>query len=1049
MASRTFDTLADKVKSPPLPALEEIAGKFPQFEVVECLGRGGMGVVYKARQKSLDRWVAIKVLAPERKREERFAEHFEREAKTLAKMSHPNIVTVFDHGEADGWFYIVMELVDGVNLRDLLREGKMEPEQALAIVPPVCDALEYAHDKGVVHRDIKPENLLLDREGRVKIADFGIASLVGVTGEKSGTPPYMAPEQQQGTVDRRADIYALGVVLYEMLTGERPGKELEPPSRKVQIDVRLDEVVLRALERKPELRYQQASAFKTEVETIVADTADPGTRASDAATEPQGPLGPSRFQWNLWALLGAAVGTSLWMPVAAIFSEWSGLGIALSDAAALAILTTAFTLWLQRRRLSAFLGLMILLGAAFLANLAFMLGGHALGLELLTSWPGGKPASPLHHAWMLSLYPLMAAWFWMLERNARSRSTSDKHHPPTSSAPPGRDPDRCQAETISARSAAQPNVDCPLTMEDWLALMDRGDYAGSWETAAPSFQAGALRKEWVEQLEKARRPLGEIRSRKLASMENTVVGRRYVAKYASAFEGLPSAIETVQYDKQAGGEWLPTGYLVQPAEPVAPRFSRAAILGAAWIGLFFVNWMVSYTPPGWAVTQFFRGSALEVVAELFLFLPLMVLGFAAILGGPAMGGVALREIRRDEGRTGGFVLALFDLLFFPLVLFNGWAAWLLWHVLLQSGRVHPAWAYTGTLALIAFDGWLVVAARKAAFRFVRTPAPPPGPRPTGSWSQVLTTTGWRLLLVIVFRLALSETLFQMSVHWKESTSELWEMALAIATLGGLIWACSPAYRLKGSWWGWGAGTGLSALALLGLANFYSWHLRPNLGLYQEPDWVAQHPGFQRQLRKRIEASLWEPRNPTDAGGTTDTPRFGPVMERLVHDGRTASGRDMLLNLDTGELKSEPTDPRVLSDPDLMLQALAEQGIDLAAVNQREAWAGEEAEAFDSFFFTQSGQHLPAGPLKGIISYGMVVTTLDAGEWTSLSPGALRAMLNQAGLPTAKPMRFHSAMGTSPVTIGFRTREGGVGILQVIECSDDPRGVKVRYKLVDA
>jgi len=269
MASRTVETVGENEPPlPPPPSPEEIADKFPQFEIVECLGRGGMGVVYKARQKSLDRWVAIKVLAPERVHEERFAEHFEREAKTLAKMSHPNIVTVFDHGETSGLFYIVMEYVDGVNLRDLLREGKMEPEQALAIVPPICEALEYAHDKGVVHRDIKPENLLLDREGRVKIADFGIASLVGAPGEKSGTPPYMAPEQEQGVVDRRADIYALGAVLYEMLTGERPTKDLVAPSKRVEVDVKIDEMVLKALEREPERRYQTAGEFRTVVETV-------------------------------------------------------------------------------------------------------------------------------------------------------------------------------------------------------------------------------------------------------------------------------------------------------------------------------------------------------------------------------------------------------------------------------------------------------------------------------------------------------------------------------------------------------------------------------------------------------------------------------------------------------------------------------------------------------------------------------------------------------------------------------------------------------------
>jgi len=174
LASRTVVN-GDARSSAPPPTPEEIADKFPQFEILECLGRGGMGVVYKARQKSLDRIVAIKILPPERVGEEKFSDRFAVEAATLAKLSHPNIVTVHDFGETGGLFFIVMEYVDGVNLRDLLRDGKLEPKQALAIVPPICEALQYAHDKGIVHRDIKPENLLLDRDGRIKIADFGIA----------------------------------------------------------------------------------------------------------------------------------------------------------------------------------------------------------------------------------------------------------------------------------------------------------------------------------------------------------------------------------------------------------------------------------------------------------------------------------------------------------------------------------------------------------------------------------------------------------------------------------------------------------------------------------------------------------------------------------------------------------------------------------------------------------------------------------------------------------------------------------------------------------
>ena len=276
---------------PSLPP-EEIAPHFPQLEILECLGRGGMGVVYKARQKTLNRLVALKLLAPERVRDAKFAERFTREAQALAALNHPNIVTIHDFGQAGGFYFLLMEFVDGVNLRQLLRTRKFTPEEALAIVPPLCDALQYAHDRGIIHRDIKPENLLLDKSGRVKVADFGIAKMLGTTidggtavelanAEKLtqsavGTPGYSAPEQKTDPqrVDSRADIYSLGVVFYEMLTGELPAKSIQPPSRKVQIDIRFDEVVLRALEKNPELRFQHVSEVKTAVETIQRPAAD-------------------------------------------------------------------------------------------------------------------------------------------------------------------------------------------------------------------------------------------------------------------------------------------------------------------------------------------------------------------------------------------------------------------------------------------------------------------------------------------------------------------------------------------------------------------------------------------------------------------------------------------------------------------------------------------------------------------------------------------------------------------------------------------------------
>ena len=166
---------------PPTPA--ELAPHFPDLEILELVGRGGMGVVYKARQKRLDRLVALKILSPKIGQDPAFAERFAREARAMAMLSHPHIVAVYDFGQTDGLYYFLMEFVDGVNLRRLLDTGKLAPEEALAIVPQICEALQYAHDHGVVHRDIKPENMLLDKEGRVKIADFGIAKLVGQRGE--------------------------------------------------------------------------------------------------------------------------------------------------------------------------------------------------------------------------------------------------------------------------------------------------------------------------------------------------------------------------------------------------------------------------------------------------------------------------------------------------------------------------------------------------------------------------------------------------------------------------------------------------------------------------------------------------------------------------------------------------------------------------------------------------------------------------------------------------------------------------------------------------
>lgn len=304
---------------PPLPP-EQIAPHFPQLEIHECLGRGGMGVVYKARQKALNRLVALKLMAPERVNDVKFADRFSREARALAALNHPNIVTIHDFGQAGGFYFLLMEFVDGLNLRRLLQSRKLSPEEALAIVPSICDALQYAHGRGIVHRDIKPENILLDKDGRLKIADFGIAKMLGAsnstpashatecaTQSAFGTPGYSAPEQKNDPqrADTRADIYSTGVVFYEMLTGELPGKKIEPPSKKIHIDVRLDAVVMRALENTPELRWQTAADLRAQVETI-ATTLNSGADAPNFGAITPADFNAMRMKTVIWGFLFAA-----------------------------------------------------------------------------------------------------------------------------------------------------------------------------------------------------------------------------------------------------------------------------------------------------------------------------------------------------------------------------------------------------------------------------------------------------------------------------------------------------------------------------------------------------------------------------------------------------------------------------------------------------------------------------------------------------------------------------------------------------------------------
>lgn len=260
---------------PPTP--EELARLLPQYRIESIIGRGGMGVVYKGDQERLGRNVAIKLLPAELAEDANFFSRFEREARTLAKLDHPGIIHVHDFGQTtEGHLYFVMEFVDGTDLHQLIQSRNINPAQALEIIGQVCEALQFAHSKGVVHRDIKPANILVTTDGRVKLADFGLARPLqsGASGQLTltrvimGTPDYMAPEQKRGEGDHRVDLYALGVMLYEMLCGRTPQGAWQPPSQRVQVDVRLDQVVIKAMQEEPERRYQHASEVKTDVDAI-------------------------------------------------------------------------------------------------------------------------------------------------------------------------------------------------------------------------------------------------------------------------------------------------------------------------------------------------------------------------------------------------------------------------------------------------------------------------------------------------------------------------------------------------------------------------------------------------------------------------------------------------------------------------------------------------------------------------------------------------------------------------------------------------------------
>jgi serine/threonine protein kinase len=272
-----------------LPTIEEISASFPQLTIQRLIGRGGMGAIYLARQTALDRKVAVKLISKEISNDATFIERFEREARALAKLNHPHVVTVFDSGRtADGTAYLIMEFIEGINLREAIQSMPISVEDAVDYISKMAMALQYAHEKGIVHRDIKPENVLLGEDGSLKIVDFGIAKILAGanspidnltrTRQVLGTPHYLAPEHLEAhdQVDHRVDLYSLGVLFYELLTRKLPMGNFEQPSTiNSNVSTAIDRIVSKCMQRNPSLRYQTASELNEDLKALATPVIEP------------------------------------------------------------------------------------------------------------------------------------------------------------------------------------------------------------------------------------------------------------------------------------------------------------------------------------------------------------------------------------------------------------------------------------------------------------------------------------------------------------------------------------------------------------------------------------------------------------------------------------------------------------------------------------------------------------------------------------------------------------------------------------------------------
>ena len=619
---------------------------FPQLEILELIGQGGMGAVYKARQKELDRIVALKILPPHIGRDGNFAQRFSREAKELAKLNHPGIVTIYDFGkvdlprcvegadevlsgkdtsqnvltsEVDPLYFFLMEYVDGLNLRQLLHGERIASREALAIVPQICDSLQFAHDHGIVHRDIKPENILMDRRGNVKVADFGLAKMmanatesegfdsdfrvhiesnqVTESGEIMGTPKYMSPEQteSQQTVDHRADIYALGVVFYQMLTGELPDRRIEPPSKKVRIDVRLDEVVMRAFEQKPELRFQQASVFKSQIESIAQD-ADENPPVVEKASQYEYPLEHWKLRWisipKSRRLLIFRVMMAAGLGMSAVFC-WPSRELTLNS-----VETWAFGLgdqWFESIRGFAnghnigelhsgtksftigFLACLHWIWFVWLSRTEWQAGTRLPSNDRVFVWELVKkhkdelkvdwPRFCLTFTLMIAIVSVMSCMMVVIMQLLLGGAQSPGMVMVWNSVMGAVLVGMMLRRALREKDQPVHTTGHSQYILNFWKLLESGDYDRCWSNTAGSFQDLHEKDSWIGKMEASRRPLAKALARKTLSLDFVEPGRRFEQRCLTEFENGKTALESITCGLQANEEWRIEDYQIEVPPP--------------------------------------------------------------------------------------------------------------------------------------------------------------------------------------------------------------------------------------------------------------------------------------------------------------------------------------------------------------------------------------------------------------------------------------------------------------------------------------------------